>query len=132
MPMTDGAVGGKPHVLIVDDMADVVELAAMLLRSCGYTVSTARAGAEALDVLERDPIQVAVIDLGLPDMDGSEVAMRIKQHDAWAHIRTIAVTGDAGADAVRDPASTGFDAHVVKPFSGTDLMATIDRVFGGT
>lgn len=131
MPMTDRDVGEKPHVLIVDDMIKVVELTAMLLRGCGYTVSTAGTGAEALEVLERDPIQVAVIDLGLPDMDGSEVALRIKQHESLAHIGTIAVTGDAGAEAVRDPGATGFDARVVKPFSGADLMATIDRVFVG-
>jgi CheY-like chemotaxis protein len=126
--MTQSNAAGKPHILMVDDIADVVELTRMFLEGCGYPVSTAGSGDEALTVLQSAPVEIAVIDLGLPDMDGSELAMRIKHSDAWAHIKTIAVTGDAGADAVHDPAASGFDQHVIKPFSGADLVAVIEQL----
>ncbi len=128
--MTWRCAGGKPHVLMVDDIADVVELTKMLLEGYGYTVVTAGTGAEALAVLDRERVDVAVIDLGLPDMDGADVATSIKQCARWSHIKTIAMTGDAGADAVQTPSGAGFDAYVIKPFSGTDLIAVIEPLCG--
>ena len=130
MPLSPSEMS-QPTLYVLEDDAEIARLICMSLGEYGFRCEHVGTGRQLLARARQSPPDLCIVDLGLPDMDGSEVAMRIKQHDSWAHIRTIAVTGDAGADAVRDPAATGFDAHVVKPFSGADLMAVIDRVFGG-
>ena len=103
------------RILVVDDNRDAADSLAMLLRTSGNDIRTAYDGAEAVQVANDFEPEVVLLDIGLPNMDGHEVAQRIRQ-EPWAR-RTclIAVTGWSDeADRARSRAA-GFDHHLVKP-----------------
>ena len=74
------------HVLLVDDNADITGMLSLLLEAQGYRVSTAGTGAEALRCLEAQGADVVLCDLGLPDIDGAELARRLRAQPAWAEL----------------------------------------------
>jgi len=111
------AVSADPgsKILVVDDNADAAQGLATLLRLDGYEVVVAHDGAEALAVAERERPALVLLDLGLPGMDGFEVARRLRGIDGLAHARLIAGTGYGQEADKRRTAEAGFEAHLVKP-----------------
>ena len=117
---------GLRRILIVDDNADAAELLGMLLRANGHSVVLAHDPLEALRVAKDFQPQVALLDIGLPVMDGYELAARLRSKTAAC--RLIALTGyGQDADRKRSEAS-GFDGHLVKPVDLDLLIATVNRV----
>jgi two-component system CheB/CheR fusion protein len=113
------------RVLVVDDNVDAADTLAMSLRMDGYFVGTAYGAREALDQAEVFRPDVVVLDLSLPEMDGFEVARRIRSMRGFEAVRLVAVTG-YGEGEVRTPSrAKAFDAYLVKPISPTELEATI-------
>ena len=116
------ARGAVLRVLVVDDNSDAVEMLAEALRALGHTVATAEDGPTALRAAAEFHPEVAVLDIGLPVMDGFELAERLRTSDR-PPLRLIAVTG-YGQDEDRARAkNAGFGVHLVKPI---DLRA-LDR-----
>jgi len=116
------------RVLVVDDNADAADSLAMVLRLEGHTVGTAYGGRQALDQAEAFRPDVVLLDIGLPDMDGFEVARRLRSMHGFEAVRLVAVTGYGQADArTHLRATTIFDEYLVKPISPTELEATITR-----
>ena len=113
------------RVLIVDDNQDAAELLELALQNLGYVVQTAHDGLAALEVLERLGPDVALLDIGLPGMDGYELAARIRElHGARAPV-LIALTG-YGRDSDRERArAAGFHHHLVKPVSLAQLASMV-------
>jgi CheY-like chemotaxis protein len=112
-------------VLIVDDNRDSADSLAMLLRIEGHDVHVAGDGAEALAQAERLLPQVVVLDIGLPKMDGYEVARRLRRLH-WPHgLRLIAVTGYGQHDDLRASTEAGFERHLVKPIDPAELARII-------
>ncbi len=113
-----GVASDADHtILVVDDNHDAAVLLADGLRTLGYRVCTAHDGVEAIGLAEAVKPRAALLDLGLPVMDGYEIARRLRESEALAGIRLIAVTG-YGQPADRErSAAAGFDAHLVKPVS---------------
>jgi signal transduction histidine kinase/ActR/RegA family two-component response regulator len=112
--------GGK-RVLVVDDNTDTVEMVAVLLRDEGYEVSTAYDGRSALVVLDRVKPDIVLLDLGLPDMTGLDVAREMRRrmgHD----VALVAVSGWGQAGDRAQTASAGFDLHLVKPVEPHSLI----------
>jgi CheY-like chemotaxis protein len=107
--------GGK-RILIVDDNEDAAESIADLLRDLGNEIETAYDGPAALRIAKLFKPEVCLVDIGLPAMDGYELARRLREsHDLAAGARLIAVTG-YGQDADRERSRlAGFDSHLVKP-----------------
>jgi PAS domain S-box-containing protein len=118
-----GAQAGKKgrRVLLVDDNVDAMEMMAFLLAEMGYEAYTT---ADATDIVElalaRRP-DVIVLDIGLPNVDGYEVARIIKRHPALQAIRLVAHTGYGSPEDRRKAQEAGFDAHLVKPAELDDL-----------
>jgi CheY-like chemotaxis protein len=115
------ATENRCHILIVEDNPDGRESLRLLLTLLGYDVEVASDGREGLQKALADHFDVAIVDLGLPKLDGYEVARRIRR-SLGQHIRLVAYTAydpDDAADQVRD---AGFDAHLVKPASLQDLI----------
>jgi signal transduction histidine kinase len=112
---------GTRSVLVVDDNGDAAALLADLLESRGYRARVAHDGPEALQ-LARDYIpDVALIDIGLPAMDGYELARKLRELPSWHGVTMLAVTGYGQAtDRARSKAA-GFDQHLVKPIHIRDL-----------
>jgi CheY-like chemotaxis protein/two-component sensor histidine kinase len=115
----DASIEGAPRrnyrVLIVDDNLDAGESLAMLLRLAGDEVRTAISGTRALEVAEAFRPQVVLLDIGLPGMDGYEVARRLRQLGGGDEMRLIAVTGYGQEDDRRRSREAGLDHHLVKP-----------------
>ncbi|HET6960280.1 MAG TPA: ATP-binding protein [Vicinamibacterales bacterium] len=111
-----GLPGGRDAVvLIVDDNVDAGEIMAESLRALGYVVRYAQDGIQALDIAEDTGADVAILDLGLPLMDGYEVAARLRALPRCSHIRLIALTGYGLESDRRRTREAGFDEHFVKP-----------------
>jgi CheY-like chemotaxis protein len=108
-------------VLVVDDNEDAAELLREILCCLGHSVEVAYDGATALKLAEAFRPDVALLDIGMPVMDGYELAARLRQGSGPTP-RLIAITG-YGADAVS--AGAGFDQHLIKPFDVNRLRELI-------
>jgi signal transduction histidine kinase/CheY-like chemotaxis protein len=103
------------RVLIVDDNVDAAEMLGEALVALGHEVTVATDGPSALDIATRTPPEVALLDIGLPVMDGYEVARRLRELPGCDRTRLIALTG-YGQESDRERSrQAGFDEHLVKP-----------------
>jgi CheY-like chemotaxis protein len=116
----------RPRVLIVDDNEDATELLSESLGSAGYETMVAYDGPEALRAVAATPPDVALIDIGLPVMDGYELAARLREQRPPGALRLIALTG-YGQESDRERSrSVGFDLHLVKPVDLETLLRAIE------
>jgi two-component system KDP operon response regulator KdpE len=110
------------QILLVDDELSIQRATAPLLRARGYDVSVAGTGRDALDAFERERPDLVILDLGLPDMDGSEVCRQIRQRADTP----IVVLSARGAEKDKVAAlDQGADDYVTKPFGPEELLARI-------
>jgi CheY-like chemotaxis protein len=124
--MTPGSESVR-SVLVVDDNRDAADSLAMLLEFEGCTVSTASDGAEALDAFDRIQPEIVLLDIGLPDIDGYEVARRIRSRQRPRKTMLIALTGWGQEQDKRRAAQAGFDEHLTKPVN-LDLLRMLMNV----
>ena len=115
------------RILVVDDNTDVAELTGELLTEMGHTVRIANDGAAALELLATFEAEIALLDLGLPVMDGYELARRVRA-TAQNQPYLVAVTGYGRASDQALVAAAGFDTHLVKPVSIETLVRIIEGV----
>lgn len=112
----------RPRILLVDDEPALQRAVGPLLRSRGYDVEIAGTGREALDLFAAHPPELIVLDLGLPDLEGTEVCRRIRTQSAVP----IVVLSARGAEADKVNAlDLGADDYVTKPFGPEELLARI-------
>ena len=122
---TVASTAGAQRVLLVDDNVDAVESMEILLQAFGYEVSTAIHPDLALAQLEAFAPSAAVIDIGLPGMDGYQLAAEIRRRLDGRPMRLIAFTGYGGAEDIARASVAGFDAHLVKPVEIEKLLAVL-------
>ena len=115
------ATDNRCHVLIVEDNPDGRESLRLLLTLLGYDVEVACDGWEGVQKALRDHFDVAIVDIGLPKLDGYQVA-RCLRRSLGRDIRLVAYTAYDGADAADEMRDAGFDAHLVKPVTIQDLL----------
>ena len=120
------------RVLIVDDNHDAAATLDMLLRSLGYQTEVVNDGAAALNAAPRFKPDVVLLDIGMPGLDGYEVARRLRATKRGGSLRIIAVTG-WGQEADRHRSrEAGFDVHLVKPVEPRELLKVLDEKDGRT
>ena len=113
------------RVLLVDDNRDAADTCATLLELAGHEVRTAYSGRRALELVEEFRPQDAVLDIGLPDLDGYQVAQLIRGASWGKDTQLVAVTG-WGRDEDRKRAfAAGFDHHLTKPITGDALNSLL-------
>jgi signal transduction histidine kinase/ActR/RegA family two-component response regulator len=125
----DSPALGRRRVLVVDDNRDAAESLGMVLELLGAEVFIASSGPEALDNLVARQPTVVLLDIGMPGMDGFEVARRIRQQPRFHHVTLIALTGWGQEGDRRLSQAAGFDHHLIKPAdiqTLQGLLATID------
>jgi PAS domain S-box-containing protein len=116
----------RGRILVADDNRDAAESLALVLRFCGYEVSIAFGGAEALAIGGRDRPRAAIIDIGMPGMSGHEVARRMRL-EAWGRNAVlIALTGWGQEQDKQAAKAAGFDEHLTKPVDPED----VERILG--
>jgi CheY-like chemotaxis protein len=112
----------KHRILIADDNSDALESLATLLQLRGHEVFTACDGAMALESAERNRPDVVLLDIGMPALDGCEVARRIRQQPWGSRIKLVALTGWGQDSDRRRSRDAGFDSHLVKPLDTDKLQ----------
>jgi len=117
---------GSCHVLVVDDNEDANDSLAVLLGSEGHTVAQAYTGEAALELAASMLPDAILLDIGLPDLTGYEVARRLKADSRMKHAHIVAVTGYGQASDVQQARSAGCDAHLVKPADPEMVLALLD------
>ncbi|HET7342230.1 MAG TPA: response regulator [Methylomirabilota bacterium] len=115
-------------ILIVEDNADAREALRMLLELDGHAVEAAAEGVEALEIARAKDLDIALVDIGLPGIDGYEVARRVRARDRRRPL-LIALTGYGQPEDRRRATEAGFDSLLVKPVDPSalsDLLATLE------
>jgi len=112
-------------VLIVDDEAQILRTLQINLHARGYTVYTADDGASALHEAARHPVDVIILDLGLPDIDGVEVIRRLR---SWTPTPVIVLSARHGSDDKVGALDAGADDYITKPFGLEELLARLRAV----
>ena len=112
-------------ILAVDDLQENRELVARYLSRSGHIVVTAAGGEEALRTLDQADVDVVLLDLVMPDMDGREVLKRIKEHPEWRATPVIVISGRQDMDGIIECIEAGADDYLFKPFNPVLLQARI-------
>jgi signal transduction histidine kinase len=120
-----GIDSGKPTVLLIEDNEDGREMMATMLGAFGYSVQQAADGVQGVQMAHAGAPDVALVDIGLPGIDGYEVARRLRNEAGTRNIKLIALTGYGLADDQRRVLEAGFDMHLVKPVDINHLLDAI-------
>jgi CheY-like chemotaxis protein len=123
MRLSAVGLGGR-RILVVDDNQDSADTLAMLLELRGNDVRVAYDGPQALEVASAFEPEIVLLDIGLPGMNGYEVAARIRSDPRLAGVLLVAQTGWGQEDDKRRAQEAGFDHHLVKPVD----HAALDRL----
>ena len=118
----------RHRVLLVDDNADSSEPLSLLLQTKGHETRISTDGQEALTVADEFLPDCVVLDLGLPRMDGYEVARQLRARPYGEDMVLVALTGWAGRDVRARAADAGFDYHLVKPVNWEELERIVESV----
>jgi PAS domain S-box-containing protein len=120
-----GQASGGRRVLLVDDNVDAMEMMGFLLSEMGYDAHTTSDASHLVDLALAHQPDVIVLDIGLPGVDGYDLARMLKQHPQLKSIRLVAHTGYGSPEDRRKAIDAGFDAHLVKPAELGDLEAAL-------
>jgi PAS domain S-box-containing protein len=114
-PRGQPSVPALGRVLVVDDNVDAATTLAMVLRNYGHTVFTANDGAAGLRTGEQEEPDAIILDIGMPDMNGYEVAQRVRRSSWGSDVLLVALTGWGQKEDIERALASGFDAHLTKP-----------------
>ena len=134
-PIPDAPAAGAAHrrvrVLVVDDQRDVADAVAMLIETLGHSARAVYDGEAALALGREGGTDAMFVDIGMPRMTGYELAERVRQDPALRRLQLVALTGYGSDDDRARVARAGFDLHLTKPVSDTDLHAALDAIARG-
>ena len=114
--------------LVVDDVSDVTEMLSVLMTHAGYEVSTASSAPDAINLAREHQFDVVISDIGMPEMNGYELAMALRLLPGYETIPMVAVTGYSMFDDRHRSLSAGFNEHVTKPIDPRAFLDLIDQL----
>jgi CheY-like chemotaxis protein len=123
-----GSRSFKGSVLVVDDVPDVTEMIGLFLKHAGYDVDIADSAQSALRLAQEKAFDVIVSDIGMPEMNGYELAESLRQRAEYQGIPIIAVTGYSEYDDRVRALRAGFNAHLIKPIDPSELLNLINEL----
>jgi CheY-like chemotaxis protein len=116
LPAEDAApAAAGRRVLVVDDNVDAAESLGLLLAVGGHQIKVVHSGRAAIDAAQAFRPELVLLDIGLPDLSGYEVAAALRRGDAATAMRIVALTGWGNVEAREKSAASGFDLHLTKP-----------------
>lgn len=122
----------KPlRILVVDDNADAAMMLALYLNAVGHEVAVEHTSGNALARAATTPLDVCILDIGLPEMDGYELALRLRTQERTSHIKLFAVTGYGQEQDRQKGKEAGFDHHFVKPVDTAKLASLLSEIAPG-
>ncbi len=119
-------------VLVVDDVPDVTEMIGLLLKHAGYDVATAGSATAALQMARKQHFDLVISDIGMPEMNGYELAMALRDLAAYNSTPLIAVTGYSEYDDRGRAVRAGFNVHLAKPIEPTQLLSLMNELLSQT
>jgi len=125
----------KERILIVDDQQDIADALARLINVLGYEAKVVYDGREAIKLAAGFAPDMALIDIGMPRLDGYEVAKEIRRQPTGANALLVAVTGWTSREAKYRAYEAGFDLHVAKPLTIDglkELLSLVDPAAAGS
>jgi len=114
--------------LVVDDVADVTELLEVLLTQAGYKVVTAGSAKAALAAAHERQFDVIISDIGMPEMNGYQLAEALRQLPEYQTVPLVAITGYSMFDDQQRSKKAGFNAHMTKPIDPRALIDLIEQL----
>ena len=120
----------KRKVLVVDDNPDSVTIMRGILENRGYEVVAANTGSEALDLLRRETVDVVLLDVMMPEMNGMEVLQRIKENVVTGGLPVILVTAKTHDEDLLSGYQYGADYYITKPFTAKQLVYGLELILG--
>ena len=133
-PETDSAAAlrnepvERRSALVVDDVADVTEMLAVVLSHAGYSVVTAASARAALSAARERQFDVIISDIGMPEMNGYQLAREVRMLPGYETVPMVAVTGYSMFDDKERSANAGFSAHMTKPIDPRALLDLIEQL----
>src|SRR3954462_11142091 len=126
--MSEGKAALRLRIVVADDDPDTVHTLRLLPEAEGHEVKTASDGPAAFYAVRDFGAEVLLLDIGMPGMNGFEVAQKLRERYASAKPTLIAITGRDSAADKSFARSTGFDHHVANPYAPRQLIALIERL----
>jgi len=126
-PATPAATTSRGRILVVDDNIDAATTLAMVLRSYGHSVETADSGRAGLQAGEQQRPDVVILDIGMPEMNGYEVARRMRQTSWGSSALLVALTGWGQKEDIERAHRAGFDSHMTKPADPEEIEALLEE-----
>lgn len=117
--------GGSARILVVDDVADTLEVLRRNLEGAGFTVSTATSVSDAVAILEQEPIHLVITDLKMPNVSGIDLVRHVR--DNYRGTEVILITGYPTVRSAVEAVKLGAEEYLSKPFSERELLATVRR-----
>ncbi len=115
----------KASILVVDDEPRLLESVRQILEAEGYRVLLAGDGIEALEVLEKEPVELILADVAMPRMNGYQLYERVRQNPDWLYIPFVFLSARSLDSDIRYGKELGADDYLTKPFEPADLLATV-------
>lgn len=113
------------HILVVDDSVVARRVIVQILETAGYEVTGVTSGAEALAVLEEEPVDLAILDIAMPDIDGFEVLRRLREHPERTTMPVIMLTASGRDEDVHTAREMGANSFLTKPSSSHVIVQTV-------
>lgn len=105
------------HALVIDDSKSIRSILAKILLGVGFTVEEAANGLEALDLIKKEKVDLALVDWNMPDMDGREFILEVRKNSAYKDMRMMMVTTETAITKVAEALEAGADEYIMKPFT---------------
>lgn len=115
-------------VLIVDDDPNILMSLEFLMRKSGYVVFIARNGKEALELLDSNMPDIALLDIMMPDVDGYEICRYVKKNKKLKACKIVFISAKTRESDIQKGYDAGADLYITKPFSTRQLMAKIQEL----
>lgn len=128
---TQGEIGdskSRRWALVVDDVSDVTEMLSVLLNHAGYEVSTASCAQDAITLARENHFDMVISDIGMPEMNGYELAQALRKLPGYESVPMVAVTGYSLFDDRNRSLTAGFNEHVTKPIDPRAFLELIDQL----
>jgi CheY-like chemotaxis protein len=118
------------HILVVDDIVDLRDMLTMFLTQAGFQVVSAESAFEALQAAQARSFDLIISDVGMPNVNGFELATELRRLRGYETIPMIAVTGYSEYEDKARALQSGFTTQLVKPVDPTKLMSLIEDLLG--
>ncbi len=110
------------RALVIDDSKSIRSILTGILVGVGFTVEEAANGLEAMDLIKKEKVDLALVDWNMPDMNGCEFIQEVRKDNAYKDMRMMMVTTETAIDKVAEALKAGADEYIMKPFTNEMIV----------